>query len=232
MAGVLRERVCKGELLFGPRCRYANFGPPGQAVGLSIQLRARFDDGGTMSDATFEQTTGFTPSVPTEAAGDESLSPGDLPERYALQAEVARGGMGVIVRVEDRTLGRTLALKVLRKRYRDDTDIRQRFLDEARIAGQLQHPGVAPVHDVGTLVDGRPFFTMKLVKGETLSDLLHRRASPADELPRLLQVFQAVAQTIAFSHSRGIVHRDLKPANVMVGAFGEVQVMDWGLAKV
>jgi serine/threonine-protein kinase len=96
----------------------------------------------------------------------------------------------------------------------------------------LQHPGVVPVHDVGLLEDGRPFIAMKLVKGRTLTQLLQGRAGPSDDLPRLLDVFARVCQTVAYAHSKGVLHRDLKPSNVMVGAFGEVQVMDWGLAKV
>jgi PAS domain S-box-containing protein len=107
-----------------------------------------------------------------------------------------------------------------------------RFLREARITGQLQHPGIPPVHEIGWLPDGRPFLAMKLIHGHTLADLLAERHEPADELTRFLTIFEQVCQTIAYAHSHGIIHRDLKPANIMVGAFGEVQVMDWGLAKL
>src|SRR5205085_12488635 len=103
----------------------------------------------------------------------------------------------------------------------------RRFLDEARITGQLQHPNVPAVHAVGELADGRPFLAMKLIKGRTLDDLLK---SPADR-GGLVAVFEHVCQAVAYAHHRGVIHRDLKPANVMVGAFGEVQVRDWGLAK-
>src|SRR5262249_5238598 len=106
------------------------------------------------------------------------------------------------------------------------------FVEEAQIGGQLQHPGVVPVHELGQLPDGRPYFTMKLVRGRTLVALLQARATPAEDLPRWLDVFVQVCQTVAYGHSKGVLHRDLKPANIMVGAFGEVQVMDWGLAKV
>src|SRR5439155_3089185 len=102
---------------------------------------------------------------------------------------------------------------------------------EAQIGGQLQHPGVVPVYDVGRF-GGRPFFTMKLVKGQTLAALLGERGQPADDRPRLLGIALQVCQALAYAHAKGVIHRDLKPANVMVGAFGEVQVMDWGLAKV
>ncbi len=108
----------------------------------------------------------------------------------------------------------------------------RRFVEEAQIGGQLQHPGIVPVHEVGAMADRRPFFTMKLVKGRTLSALLAERSDPAFDLPRFVAIFEAVSQTVAYAHARRVIHRDLKPANVMVGSFGEVQVMDWGLAKV
>src|SRR5262249_55419065 len=108
----------------------------------------------------------------------------------------------------------------------------RRFLEEARLMGQLQHPGVPPVHDLGELPGGRPFFAMKLIKGRTLAQLLKERKSVAEDLPRFLAVFEQGCQTIGYAHSRGVVHRALKRSNVRVGAFGEVQVMDWGLAKL
>src|SRR5262249_32200890 len=111
-------------------------------------------------------------------------------------------------------------------------EVVQRFREEAQVGGQLQHPGVVPVYELGRAGDGRPYFTMKLVKGVTLARLLKERASPAQERPRFLKVFEQVCQAVAYAHSRRAVHRDLNPANVMVGAFGEVQLMDWGLAKV
>src|SRR5262249_10499278 len=107
-----------------------------------------------------------------------------------------------------------------------------RFVEEAQIGGQLQHPGIVPVYDVGSFADRRPFFSMKLVRGHTLAVLLRGRPHPSDGLPRFLGIFEQVCQTVAYAHARGVIHRDLKPPNVMVGSFGEVQVMDWGLAKV
>jgi serine/threonine-protein kinase len=107
----------------------------------------------------------------------------------------------------------------------------ERFLEEARITGQLQHPGVAPVHEIGRLADGRPLFAMKLIEGHTLAEFLRARPSPQADLPRFLKIFEQIAQTLAYAHSEGVIHRDLKPSNIMVGAFGEVQVMDWGLAR-
>ncbi len=151
---------------------------------------------------------------------------------YKVEAEIARGGMGVIYRVRDIDLNRSLAIKVLHQSHRHKPEMILRFIEEAQIVGQLQHPGIVPVHEAGVLADGRPYFTMKLVKGRTLADLLADRPNPAADLPRFLAIFDQICRTIAYAHSRGVIHRDLKPSNVMAGAFGEVQVMDWGLAKV
>ena len=155
----------------------------------------------------------------------------DASNRYELYEEIARGGMGAIIRCRDTQLGRDLAIKVLLDAHQDRPEIIQRFLDEARIAGRLQHPGIAAVHEMGTLSDGRPFFSMKLVRGKTLSSLLRERSRLGEDRSRFLGIFEQICQTLAYAHSRGVIHRDLKPSNVMVGAFGEVQVMDWGLAK-
>jgi serine/threonine-protein kinase len=146
--------------------------------------------------------------------------------------EIGRGGMGAVLRGRDPELGRDLAVKVLLETYQQHPEMVRRFLEEAQIAGQLQHPGVVPVYELGRFPDDRPFFTMKLVKGQTLAELLKKRNTPLDELPRFLGIFEQVCHTVAYAHARGVIHRDLKPANVMVGSFGEVQVMDWGLAKV
>jgi tetratricopeptide (TPR) repeat protein/tRNA A-37 threonylcarbamoyl transferase component Bud32 len=151
--------------------------------------------------------------------------------RYEVFGEIARGGMGAVLRGRDRHLGRDLAIKVLLDRHRDRPDLECRFLAEARVGARLQHPGVVPVYELGRAGD-RPFFTMKLVEGRTLADLLAARSAPGDDLARLLAVFEQVCQALAYAHSLGVLHRDLKPSNIMVGAFGEVQVMDWGLAKV
>src|SRR5262249_45652128 len=161
------------------------------------------------------------------AAGDLPAVPG-----YEVLEELGRGGMGVVLRVYDPDLSRTLAVKVPLDRLRGQPDLLARFLEEAQITSQLDHPGIPPVHGVGRLDDGRPFFAMKLVKGRTLADHLQARPGPPGGLPRWLAVFRKLCEVIAYAHSQGVIHRDLKPANVMVGAYGEVQVMDWGLAKV
>ncbi|MHC4974429.1 MAG: tetratricopeptide repeat protein [Planctomycetota bacterium] len=149
--------------------------------------------------------------------------------RFEVLGELARGGVGQILRGRDVDLGRDVALKVLREGHRSNPELVQRFVDEAQIGGQLQHPGIVPVYELGIHEDERPFFAMKLVKGRTLAALVKERTEPRR---RLLQIFEVICQTIAHAHVRGVIHRDLKPANVMVGAFGEVQVLDWGFAKV
>jgi serine/threonine-protein kinase len=156
----------------------------------------------------------------------------DRPVRVQLLGEIARGGMGVILKGRDPDLGRDLAVKVLLEAHSEKPDLVRRFVEEAQIGGQLQHPGVVPVYELGTFGDRRPYFTMKLVKGRTLAELLAERESPADDQPRFLVIIEQVCQTVAYAHARDVIHRDLKPSNVMIGGFGEVQVMDWGLAKV
>jgi eukaryotic-like serine/threonine-protein kinase len=156
---------------------------------------------------------------------------------YQPGREIARGGMGAIMEVRDERFGRVVAMKVMPRAYASDTE-RQRFLLEAQVLGWLAHPNIVPVHDLGTDVWGRPFYTMKLVQGVTLHDILARLREGDSEtvakypLNQLLTIFQKVCDAVAFAHSRGVLHRDLKPQNIMVGEFGEVLVMDWGLAKI
>jgi serine/threonine-protein kinase len=174
------------------------------------------------------ETVAPAPSPPSE----EVPSDLGLAGRYHIDGEIARGGMGAVLKGRDTDLGRDIAVKVLLETHQGKTELVQRFVEEAQIGGQLQHPGVVPVYELGQFPDKRPYFTMKLVKGRTLATLLAERKDPAEDRPRFLKVFEQVCQTLAFAHARGVLHRDLKPSNVMVGAFGEVQVMDWGLAKV
>jgi tetratricopeptide (TPR) repeat protein len=166
-------------------------------------------------------------AIPTSSVARQSPS-----GRYVWLDEIARGGMGVIYRATDTALAREVAVKVLQDKYAPDSSAARRFAVEARITAQLQHPVIPPVHDCGNLPDGRPFLAMKLIKGHTLEELLHQRHDPATERGRFLAVFEQVCQAVAYAHAHRVIHRDLKPSNVMVGGFGEVQVMDWGLAKV
>jgi tetratricopeptide (TPR) repeat protein len=169
-----------------------------------------------------------TDHVRTSASTDGSHPPADAPADdlptvpgYRILREIARGGMGCVLAAHDLTLDREVALKILLPGANAD-----RFVRESKITARLPHPGIPPVYALGTLADDSPFLAMKLIAGRTLADEM----KSADR-PRLLQAFTQVCQAVGFAHSRGIIHRDLKPANVMVGAFGEVQVMDWGLAK-
>jgi tetratricopeptide (TPR) repeat protein len=158
-----------------------------------------------------------------------------LADRFArleLSDEIGRSGMGVVFRGRDHELERELAVKILRPDLDDSAEMTRRFVEEAQITGQLQHPGIVPIHQFGIFEDGRPYFTMKLVKGRTLSALLADGGRSQGDQDRFLGMFEQICQTVAYAHAHGVIHRDLKPSNVMVGSFGEVQVMDWGLAKV
>ena len=137
-----------------------------------------------------------------------------------------------MLKARDPDLNRELAVKVLLESHRHRPELLRRFVEGAQIGGQLQHPGIVPIYDVGRMEDRRPFFAMKLVRGTTLAVLLAGRSSASAELPRFLGILEQVCQTMAYAHARGVIHRDLKPSNIMVGSFGEAQVMDWGLAKV
>jgi serine/threonine-protein kinase len=174
---------------------------------------------------------GAAPAAPPPNPEGPAVTGGGRAERYDLFGKIAQGGMGVVMHGRDPLLGREVAVKILRPEHCTDPEMQRRFLDEARITGRLQHPGVVPLYDLGRMADRRPFFAMKFVHGRTFAELLNDRATPAFDLPRMLNVFLQVCQTVAYAHSQGFVHRDLKPGNIMVGEFGEVQVMDWGLAK-
>jgi serine/threonine-protein kinase len=152
--------------------------------------------------------------------------------RYPVSREIAHGGMGAILAGRDPDLGRDVAIKVLLANHLGKPGYCERFVEEARITGLLQHPGIVAVYELGALPDARPFFAMQLVDGETLDAQLAARKNPAENLPHFLTIFERVCQTIAYAHSRGVIHRDLKPLNVMVAPFGVVKVMDWGVAKV
>lgn len=147
--------------------------------------------------------------------------------QYRLLEHLARGGMGVVYAAEDEKLQRRVALKVLDVPGTDG-ELANRLIREARVLARLEHPGIVPVHDVGTLADGRVFYTMKFVQGQRLD----KYVTDLKSVPDRLRIFLRICDAVAFAHARGVLHRDLKPANIMVGPFGEVLVMDWGLAKI
>ncbi len=182
-------------------------------------------DTGTVPEVNSLSTiehAGGSASTGDAQQGDDQLSI-DLPviPGYRVLGEIARGGMGRVLVANEIGLERDVAIKVLLNRTNG-----ARFVRESTITARLPHPGVPPVYALGRLADGSPFLAMKLIDGRTLADVMKTAG-----LQRLLQIYAQVCQAVGFAHSRGIIHRDLKPANVMVGAFGEVQVMDWGLAK-
>ncbi len=147
--------------------------------------------------------------------------------KYTFVKELARGGMGTVYLAEDRELNRLVAIKVLNTPEVTD-DLRSRMIREAQIIARLEHPGIVPVHDVGTLPDGRIFYAMKFVRGSRLDEYAAQNPSLRDRLRK----FQAACDAVAFAHAHGVIHRDLKPQNIMIGSFGEVLVLDWGVAKI
>jgi len=178
-------------------------------------------------------------SRPTTArAGATAQLRAAMGARYALESPLGRGGVGEVDLVVDRDLGRKVAKKRLRAELRGEPLLVRAFLEEAMIAGALEHPGIVPVHDIGVSPEDGPWYTMKRLQGEPLSTILsrlrgaHRETLHAWPLPRLVEVFVQVLRAVAYAHERGVVHCDLKPGNVLVGELGEVVVVDWGLAKV
>ena len=147
--------------------------------------------------------------------------------KYRISKELARGGMGTVYLAEDTELDRRVAIKVL-STPETDNDLRERMIREAQIIARLEHPGIVPVHDVGVLPDGRVFYAMKYVRGSRLDEY----AAHVDSIKDRLRKFQAACDAVAFAHAHGVIHRDLKPQNIMIGLFGEVLVLDWGVAKI
>jgi serine/threonine protein kinase len=191
-----------------------------------------------MSEATDEGVTRQAPVDTAQAATiAHPVSPMDgappedgaiaVPERYVGGHELGRGGMGVVQTWSDPHIGRDVAAKIL---LRDDAVSRSRFLHEARTQGSLAHPSIVPVYDLANLDGGRPFFTMQRVKGETLASVF-AQTSRRFSTRKLLEALARMALAVDFAHARGVVHRDLKPANLMLGDFGEVYVLDWGIAR-
>jgi serine/threonine-protein kinase len=183
------------------------------------------------SDPTLTPSKAFAIDATAPLSDPDSMvvpSNAALPARYKLGTRLGAGGMGEVLLATDQQIGRDVALK---RMLVSSAAAEARFLREARIQGRLEHPAIVPVHELGTDVDGRPFFVMKRVTGTTLADLLARDAVK-DQRQKLLRAFADVCLAVEFAHSRGIVHRDLKPANIMLGDFGEVYILDWGIARI
>ena len=194
--------------------------------------------------------TGPIPTITLAASGDRGRpgsaktvaellmqSRGDMGTKYITDDEIARGGMGIVLRVIDADIRREVAKKVMLTDEASDEKL-MRFIEEGQVTGQLEHPNIVPVHELGLDDEGRAYFTMKLVKGRSLQEVLDglreggRESEESYGLGDLLSIFLKVCDGVGYAHSRGVIHRDLKPANIMIGEFGEVLVMDWGLAKV
>jgi serine/threonine protein kinase/formylglycine-generating enzyme required for sulfatase activity len=197
-------------------------------------LRARLGEA-----APAPASSGGEPSKAAMDAAPPAEAARSDPKRYTVLDEIGRGGMGTVLKVWDREINRFLAMKVLRGRSAADTtspssSLLARFVEEAQVTGQLDHPGVVPVHELGVDRDGRVFFTMRLVKGRNLKSVFDLVKSGEEKwtLTRALGVIVKVCEALAYAHTKGVVHRDIKPGNIMVGRFGETYVMDWGLAKV
>ncbi|MFO1031246.1 MAG: bifunctional serine/threonine-protein kinase/formylglycine-generating enzyme family protein [Planctomycetota bacterium] len=210
-------------------------------VGAAVRqaIDAAEDDGSAASEPGSDQVR---PTATAELLRRLGEAPRLDPQRYPVDGDLGKGGMGVVRRIHDQFLNRRLAMKVLRDRGepQDEADHRRahqllgRFLEEAQVTSQLDHPGVVPVHDLGLDAAGKVWFTMRMVKGRTVSAVFADARTRRDDwtTTRALEVILKVCDTMAYAHDKGVLHRDLKPDNVMVGRFGEVYVMDWGLAKV
>lgn len=202
--------------------------------------RSKPGDDETLGDPTrtltLEPAMSFRPGRPRPPVGLP------LPARYLDEGFLGSGAMGEVRRVKDTVLGTSVAFKVLRTAARDLPSVRARFEAEARVTARLRHPNIIAVHDTGVLPDGRVWFTMELVEGRTLTEVIHevhdargphnwRRSPGGWTLRRLVRTFAQVCVAVAYAHNQKVIHRDLKPHNIMVGAHGEVKVMDWGIAR-
>ncbi|MEM6691888.1 MAG: protein kinase [Planctomycetota bacterium] len=204
-----------------------------EMVKLDVELRREHGEAPASEDYRPAELNveldGYTDCFWTEVAGVEELA---LPsQRYVYRSRLGQGGIGIVYRVFDREQSRSVALKTLRPHFRDDPEAKNRFGLEAILTGRLQHPGIPPIYEMGSLDDEAPYFTMRIIEGQNLRDLLVGSSSESGDRVALLRVFENVAQIVAYAHQQGVLHRDIKPQNVMVGAFGEVQLVDWGLAK-
>jgi len=228
-----------------PACKHPLVVPPASVTGIYSAPQQIDDDGSSLAKAGFDggvtlesDPKGRKPTAAQkpQPSIDDALASRKQGQRYVVQGEIARGGMGAVLKAVDCDIRREVAVKYML----DEKDARKkaRFIEEAQINGQLEHPNIVPVYDLGVDSQKRPFIMMKMVKGQSLKDVLDqlrenpKQAEKEFTLGRLLNILVNVCNALAFAHARGVVHRDLKPANIMLGDFGEVYVMDWGLAKV
>jgi len=224
------------------RAHYENWRTFGPLLEAAVPLRGDSGALGALEPSSLTHSSG-APREPVTLEMVRGLQQALVAQqRYAYHSLIGRGGMGAVLAVRDRQLNRLLAMKVVLGREdahvleREDLDAQRmaRFIAEAQITGQLDHPGIVPVHEVGFSPEQRAWFTMRLVRGEDFASIVERVrvGDPNWTLVRALQALLRACEAVAYAHSRGVVHRDLKPANLMVGRFGEVYVMDWGLARV
>ncbi|MEO8706903.1 MAG: serine/threonine-protein kinase [Kofleriaceae bacterium] len=188
-----------------------------------------------MSDGDSIRTMVVPGTQVDEKALRERLDPGLVNARYRVARRIGKGGMGEVMAARDEQIGRDVAIKRMRAAAPSERAI-QRFVREASIQGRLEHPAIVPVHEIGRDTDGLPFFVMKKLAGTTLAQILEDQktqpATPKFSLQQILRAFAEVCLAVEFAHVRGVVHRDLKPDNIMLGDFGEVYVLDWGVAKI
>ncbi|MDF1702630.1 MAG: serine/threonine-protein kinase, partial [Planctomycetota bacterium] len=181
---------------------------------------------------------GAAPESAAGTSGDDAAAFTPAAQRFRVEQLIGRGGMGEVHLVTDEDLRRQIAMKVMREDAAQEREHRLSFVAEAQATSQLEHPGIPPVHDIGLTPDGRLYFTMKLVQGRTLAEVIHdlvlkrRDVQREYNLHKLVSNLETICETMYFAHERGVIHRDLKPENIMLGDYGEVHVMDWGLARV
>ena len=194
-------------------------------------------DDKTINENTVQHQLAHGAGAETISLADNILTR-DQDRKYKLRSEIARGGMGLVMEAHDINLHRGVAMKVLLDPHTASKQRILRFIEEARITAQLQHPGIVPIHEIGVDKNGNVFYTMKHVTGRTLKEILKKlkegKTETVAEYPinRLLNILKRVCDAVAYAHSKGVVHRDLKPDNIMIGDYGEVMVLDWGLAKL
>ena len=207
-----------------------------------LGLRRLLDRLGS-GDSILDADTMYVSLEPTNPGDEPTIDVPVIGSRYAFLGLLGRGGMGEVWRVHDRDLNRIVALKAIRPELLDHGNARARFVEEAQCTSQLQHPGTVPVHDIGKLTDGRLYFTMREVRGDSMAHVIQElhaasRGGAWGETARgwtfrrLIDAFLRVCDAVAYAHERGVVHRDLKPANIMLAEHGEVLVTDWGIAKI